>query len=105
MCLSLVICLYEYKLKCMFVCRNCKYVYMSRCSWFYVCMFFLYVYSGMYVYMSECVYVFMYLYACKSGKREGDKSLEGKKMPRRMLLLVSTIQYYYILQTDFDLQR
>ena len=69
----------------MFVCRNCKCVYMSRRSWFYVCMFFLYVYNGMYVYMSECVYVFMYLNACKSNERErererereGDKSLEG----------------------------
>ena len=65
----------------MFGCRNCKCVYMSRRSGFYVCMFFLYVYSGMYVYMSECVYVFMYLHACKSDQRErereGDKSLEG----------------------------
>ena len=63
----------------MFVRRNCKFVYMSRSSWFYVCMFFLHVYSGMYVYMSECVYVFMYLYVCKPDEREreGDNSLDG----------------------------
>ena len=42
----------------MSVSRNCKCVYMSRRSWFYVCMFF-YIYTV--ECMSECVYVFMYL--------------------------------------------
>ena len=47
----------------------------------------------MYEYMSECVYVFMNLYACKSDEREREIS-PGRaiELPRRMLLLVSTIQ-------------
>ena len=36
-----------------------------------VCVYvFLCAYGGMYVYMSERVYVFMYLYACKSDESE-----------------------------------
>ena len=53
--------------------------------------------------MSECVYVFMYLYACKSDKREKEKIpwRRAIELLRRMLSFVSTIQQYYILQTDF----
>ena len=54
----------------------CVYVKTALVLCLYV---FLYVYSWMYVHMSECVYVFRYLFACKSDERkaEGDKSLEG----------------------------
>ena len=57
--------------------------------------------------MSESVYVFMYLYACKSDKREKERTpwRRTNELLRRMLLFVSTIQQYYILQTDFDLPR
>ena len=92
----------------MFVCRNCKCVYMSRRSWFYVCMFFLNVYSGMYVYMSERVYVFMYLYAYKTDEREREREREREispwraiELPRRLLLLVSTIPILLYLANRF----
>ena len=57
--------------------------------------------------MSECVYVFMYLYACKSDKREKERIpwRRAIELLRRMLSFVSTIQQYYNLQTDFDLPR
>ena len=69
----------------MFVCRSCKCVYMSRRSWFYVCMFFLYVYSGMYVYMSDClcIYVFICLQVRREREREGDKSLRGNLIAQK----------------------
>ena len=70
----------------MSLCRNCECVYMSRRSWFYVCMFF-------YMYTKECIYICLnvFRYLCiymlasqtrkrereREGERERDKSLEG----------------------------
>ena len=61
----------------------------------------------MYLYMSECVYVFMYLHACKSDKREREREVPGEQFSclRECCYFFSTFHYYYIFQTDFDLQR
>ena len=63
----------------MFSCRYCNCVYMSRRLWFYVCMFF-YMYAVESMYICLNVFVFMYLYACKSDERGREKSLEEGKL-------------------------
>ena len=68
---SYVICLFEYKLKCMSLGRNCECVYMSRRSWFYVCMFFyMYTKECMYICLNVFRYLFIYMLASQTRERE-----------------------------------
>ena len=62
----------------MFSFRYCNCVYMSRRLLFYVGMFF-YMYAVESMYICLNVFVFMYLYACKSDERGREKSLEEDK--------------------------
>ena len=69
--------------------RNCKFVYMSRRSWFYVCMFFyIYTVKCMYICLNVFMYLCIYMFAIRWERerkiergreieRGGDKSLEG----------------------------
>ena len=61
----------------------------------------------MYLYMSECVYVFMYLYTCKSDKREREREVPGRQFSclRECCYFFPWLIIIISCKTDFDLQR
>ena len=82
MCLSLIIYLYEYKLECMFLCRYCNCVYMSRRLWFCVYVF-LYVCGVKCVHMSECVCIYMLASQTRERERERERARERERERER----------------------
>ena len=64
--------------------RNCKCVYMSRRSWFYVCMFFyIYTVKCMYICLNVFMYLCIYMFAIRSlsfnPRQENDKMLQHRR--------------------------